>query len=125
MVEDLDKKENIIYAIGDNGLYILKNDLIDDVDSDPGKTSTYYLYQNYPNPFNPVTNINYILHNTEFVVLKVYDVLGNEIKTLVNEEQPSGSYSLQFNASGLSSGVYFYRMQAGNFSDTRKFILMK
>jgi len=83
------------------------------------------LKQNYPNPFNPRTSIQYSLNNLQFVSLKVYDVLGNEISTLVNEEKPAGNYVIDFNGSILSSGVYFYRMQAGSFSDTKKFILMK
>jgi hypothetical protein len=83
------------------------------------------LKQNYPNPFNPRTSIQYTLNNLLFVSFKVYDVLGNEISILVNEEKPAGNYEIDFNGSDLSSGVYFYRMQAGSFSDTKKFTLMK
>jgi len=93
------------------------------------------LKQNYPNPFNPRTSIQYTLNNLQFVSLKVYDVLGKEVSTLVNEEKPAGEYVVEFSAIGgsasggnaytLSSGVYFYRMQAGSFSNTKKFILMK
>lgn len=85
----------------------------------------FSLNQNYPNPFNPVTCINYTLINTEFVSLKVYDVLGNEIATLVNEEKQSGKYKIDFNASNLAGGVYFYRLQAGAFNETKKMILLK
>ena len=85
----------------------------------------FSLEQNYPNPFNPVTTINYTIAAKELVSIKVYDVLGNEIATLVNEEKPAGNYSVNFNASKLSSGVYFYRMQAGGFVETKKLILMK
>ncbi|MHB8336102.1 MAG: T9SS type A sorting domain-containing protein [Ignavibacteriaceae bacterium] len=99
--------------------------LIGGVNKPPQFLSNYTLEQNYPNPFNPVTTINYTVAAKDFVSIKVYDVLGNEIATLVNEEKSAGSYSVNFNASKLSSGVYFYRMQAGNFAETKKLILMK
>ena len=88
-------------------------------------TSEFSLSQNYPNPFNPVTIINYQLTNRSFVSLKVYDVLGNEVASLVNEEKPAGSYSVKFDASRLSSGVYFYKLNAGSFVQTKKMILMR
>jgi hypothetical protein len=87
--------------------------------------TTYDLAQNYPNPFNPVTNISYQLAKGGYVTLKVYNLLGHEIATLVNEYKPHGKYDIRFDASNLASGVYFYEMQAGSFSDTKKFILMK
>ncbi len=85
----------------------------------------YSLSQNYPNPFNPSTTIQFSVPSSEFVTLKVYDVLGNEVATLVNEEKPAGSYLVEFNASYLSSGIYFCKIQAGNFSETKKLTLMK
>jgi len=85
----------------------------------------FFLYQNYPNPFNPTTTINFSVPSSEFVTLKVFDVLGNELSTLVNEEKPVGSYKVEFDASRLSSGIYFYRLSAGEFIQTRKMILMK
>ncbi len=85
----------------------------------------FSLSQNYPNPFNPITKINYSIPQTSFVTMKVYDLLGKEIVTLVNEEKSVGNYEVEFNANNLSSGIYFYRIQAGNFIDTKKFILMK
>ncbi len=91
--------------------------------------SVFNLMQNYPNPFNPTTTIKYQLLEISFVTFKVYDVLGNEIATLVNEEKPAGSYEIEFSAAGggneLTSGIYFYRLQAGNFVETKKMILMK
>ncbi|MHB8338621.1 MAG: T9SS type A sorting domain-containing protein [Ignavibacteriaceae bacterium] len=87
--------------------------------------SNYTLEQNYSNPFNPVTTINYTVPEKGFVTIKVYDLLGKEVASLVNEEKNSGSYSAEFNGSKLSSGVYFYRMQAGSFVETKKLILMK
>ncbi|MBI5402782.1 MAG: T9SS type A sorting domain-containing protein [Ignavibacteriae bacterium] len=85
----------------------------------------FELFQNYPNPFNPTTNIKYQISSTGFVSLKIYDLLGKEVVTLVNEKQESGEYEVIFNGSGLSSGVYFYRLSSGDFSDVRKMILMK
>jgi hypothetical protein len=88
----------------------------------PGK---YYLFQNYPNPFNPVTKIKYQISELSFVTLRIYDVLGREITTLVNEENPAGEYEIEFDASALTSGIYFYSLHAGSFVETKKMILMK
>ncbi len=85
----------------------------------------FYLAQNYPNPFNPSTSIKYAIGNKQFVTLKVYDVLGNEVATLTNEEKSAGIYSVTFDASKLASGIYFYTLRAGNFVETKKLILMK
>ncbi|OGU82671.1 MAG: hypothetical protein A2W11_03200 [Ignavibacteria bacterium RBG_16_35_7] len=85
----------------------------------------FYLSQNYPNPFNPTTSIQYAVSSRQFVSLKVYDILGNEIETLVNEEKQVGTYELTWNAASLSSGVYFYQLKAGNFIETKKMILLK
>jgi photosystem II stability/assembly factor-like uncharacterized protein len=87
--------------------------------------STYNLEQNYPNPFNPSTVISYRLPVTSNVTLKVYDVLGNEIATLVNEELSVGEYEVEFSATGLTSGIYFYQLKAGQFSETKKMVLLK
>jgi hypothetical protein len=83
------------------------------------------LYQNYPNPFNPVTNIQYDLPKDVFVSIKIYDLLGREIKTLVNEYKNAGSYIVNFNGSELSSGVYFYRINAGSFNQVKRMVLIK
>jgi hypothetical protein len=85
----------------------------------------FNLEQNYPNPFNPTTQINYSIPSSRKVVLKVYDELGREVAELVNSDQSAGNYSVDFNASGLASGVYFYRLQAGSFVQMKKMILMK
>jgi uncharacterized protein (TIGR03790 family) len=87
--------------------------------------NTYSLSQNYPNPFNPTTTINYSLRNDGFVSLKVYDILGREVRALVNENQEAGEHSVYFNASNLPSGVYIYRIQAGSFVSAKKMILIK
>jgi len=86
---------------------------------------TFALEQNYPNPFNPTTTIKYQIPELSFVTLKIYDVLGREVTTLVNEEKLIGNYEVNFNAASLQSGVYFYRLQANNFTQIRKMILLK
>jgi hypothetical protein len=91
----------------------------------PTAPKTFLLEQNYPNPFNPSTTIRYQLPVASEVKLEVYDVLGKKIATLVNERQSAGSYQVVWNASGLSSGTYFYRLQAGTFTQTKKMILVK
>jgi len=85
----------------------------------------YALKQNYPNPFNPITTIKYQIPKISFVTLKVYDVLGSEIATLVNEEKPIGNYTVEFDATSLPSGVYFYRLQSGDFVETKKMVLLR
>ena len=87
----------------------------------------YKVYQNYPNPFNPSTTINFELPENNLVSLKVYDILGKEVATLLNEEKTAGYYNIQFSALGLdlSSGIYIYQLRAGNFVQTKKMILQK
>ena len=85
----------------------------------------YILKQNFPNPFNPSTTIRFQIPELSFVTLKVYDILGNEISTLINEEKYSGSYEFKFNATDLPSGIYFYQLQAGDFVQTKKMTLIK
>ena len=93
--------------------------------------SEFELSQNYPNPFNPTTKIRFTIPVTlsgvegSLVTLKFYDVLGNEVATLVNEEKPAGSYEVEFDGRKLSSGIYFYRLQAGSFAETKKMVLLK
>jgi photosystem II stability/assembly factor-like uncharacterized protein len=88
-------------------------------------TNDFKLFQNYPNPFNPVTNIKYQIQKTGQVTLKIYDITGREIKTLVNEIKNPGSYIVTFNGTELASGVYFYRIQAGDFVQVKKMLLIK
>jgi len=85
----------------------------------------YFLDQNFPNPFNPATTIKYQIPELSFVALKVFDVLGNEIATLVNEEKPTGTYKIIWNAENLPSGVYFYQLKAGSYIDTKKVVLLR
>jgi hypothetical protein len=92
----------------------------------PGEVpGVYSLAQNYPNPFNPTTNISYAIPAESFVTLKVFDILGQEVATLVNEFQNPGTYMVDFNAADFANGAYFYRLQAGNFTDVKKMVLMK
>jgi len=85
----------------------------------------FVLYQNYPNPFNPATIITYQLTINNFVSLKVYNSLGEEVATLVNEEKPAGFYEVEFNGTGMASGVYFYKIKTNEFSEIRKMMLVK
>ncbi|MCX6141938.1 MAG: T9SS type A sorting domain-containing protein, partial [Ignavibacteriales bacterium] len=94
-------------------------------DNSMGVPQEYSLKQNYPNPFNPSTNFTFQVAKEGFVSLKVYDVLGKEVATLVNEVKQAGTYGTTWNAAGFGSGIYFCKMQAGSFTETRKLILMK
>lgn len=101
---------------------------IDESNATPVLTN-YFLGQNYPNPFNPSTRIQYAIRSTQFVTLKVYDVLGKEVVTLVNEDKSAGNYEVEFNISVIknqaSSGIYFYQIKAGDFIQTKKMALIK
>jgi len=97
-------------------------DVKDDYDNLP---QNYSLFQNYPNPFNPSSIIRYDLPKEGMVSIKIYDMLGREVKTLVNEYKSVGSYNIEFNANNLTSGIYFYHLQTSDFSQTKKLILMK
>jgi photosystem II stability/assembly factor-like uncharacterized protein len=96
-----------------------------DVNNETVIVREFSLMQNYPNPFNPSTSIKYQVSSNSQVSLKVYDVLGNEVATLVNEEKPAGSYEVKFDASGLTSGIYFYTLATGSFIETKKMVLLK
>lgn len=116
----------IYVADGGGGLYILENDFAPvEVENENPHPISFSLNQNYPNPFNPTTKISYQIPELSFVSLKVYDVLGSEVAELVNEENPAGSYQIEFDATSLSSSIYFYRLQAGTYVKTKKMVLMK
>jgi hypothetical protein len=113
-----------IYRItpdGESSIFTIFSDINDKVE----KPLEFALYPNHPNPFNPETRIKYSLQSREFVSLKIYDLTGREVATLVNEEKQGGTYELNWNAAGLSSGVYLCRMQAGSFVNSRKMVLLK
>jgi hypothetical protein len=86
---------------------------------------SFNLQQNYPNPFNPTTTINYSLPKAGNVKLTVYNTLGSKVATILNEYKPAGNYSVQFNGSNIASGIYFYKIEAGQFSQIKKMILLK
>jgi hypothetical protein len=101
------------------------NKIMNENGEESNTVTTYGLDQNYPNPFNPSTRIKFSIPQSEFVSLKIYDVLGNEVATLVNEQRAPGAYEVTFDAGNLASGVYVYTLTAGDFVQTRKLMLMK
>ena len=107
------------------GLETKETDEIVSVENEGNIPGTFVLEQNYPNPFNPTTKISWQSPVGSWQTLKIYDVLGNEIATLVDEYKPTGSYEVDFNASGLSSGIYFYKLQTGNYIEMKKMVLLK
>ena len=121
-------------ATGLTEAFLLDTDISTSIEDELNVTvpEEFTLLQNYPNPFNPSTKIKYTIPNVSLsgdegsgVKLRVYDVLGNEVATLVNESKPAGTYEVEFNASNLSSGVYFNKIQAGNYFETKKMLLIK
>ncbi|MBA4251533.1 MAG: hypothetical protein C0425_06080 [Chlorobiaceae bacterium] len=129
----LDRNSGVVGTLSRWALIIFGDSISTSVKDDFVDLNTFSLSQNYPNPFNPSTLINWNQPFDGFVSLKVYDILGNEIATLVNQERKSGSYKVEFDATNLTSGIYFYRIivnqtgggTAGKFSETKKMILMQ
>ncbi len=114
------------WAVGYGGsIHKMTSSSVTSVDNQSEIPAAYQLSQNYPNPFNPSTKFEFHIANSGFVSLKVFDILGKEVATLVNEEKPSGSYTINFDASGLKSGIYFYRLAINGFSETKKMILLR
>jgi len=111
--------------VGQYCVQIFSGSIITGINNGNKIPTEYSLNQNYPNPFNPVTRINFSVPKQGFVSLKVYDVLGREVKALVNEVESPGVYSVDFNGTELSSGVYFYRMESNGFTDIKKMLLIK
>jgi len=101
------------------------NFVISNVDDEINTPDNITLYQNYPNPFNPSTKIKFEIMKTGYVKLIIYDVLGNEVSTLIRDTIPAGTYEVEFGATGLTSGIYFYKLNAGEYSQTKKMILLK
>ncbi|GBD86095.1 hypothetical protein BMS3Abin03_00004 [bacterium BMS3Abin03] len=119
-----------------NGVVYGDTTVVSVEDETPNLPKEFHLSQNYPNPFNPTTKIKFTIPQSplpggdgrgglQLVKLVVYDILGNEVATLVNEEKPAGEYEVEFNAKGLPSGIYFYQLRAGSFVDTKKMLLIK
>ena len=134
----LSSSDSVLYAVidPDNSIDELKEDNntgwnrislmnVTSVHPTTNTISSFELSQNYPNPFNPVTRINYQIPKFSHVTIKVYNILGQEIATLINEQKNAGHYSVDFNATRFASGVYFYRMQVGSFVSTKKLLLLK
>lgn len=120
----IDNKFELYIATDGDG--ILKySEQITNVESKNIIPINFQLLQNYPNPFNPTTTISYSIPEEKFITLKIYDVLGREVSVLVNEKKPAGNYKVEFNANNLSSGVYFYRLTAEGYTDTKKFVLLR
>jgi hypothetical protein len=114
------------YAIAQDSLYVRMTGITGVTDDEEEtEISSYQLFVNYPNPFNPGTTINYAISQPSFVKLKIYDTSGREIRTLVSAWRAAGKYSVHFDASGLASGVYFYSLQAGDFKNMRKMLLLR
>ena len=120
------------FGIGESDIWLIKTTPdISEVENDTNEIiSNFSLHQNYPNPFNPVTKIKFEIpgqarNDNTLVTLKVYDILGREVATIVNEEKPAGEYDVEFNGSNLPSGIYFYQLKAGSFVETKKMILLK
>jgi photosystem II stability/assembly factor-like uncharacterized protein len=107
------------------GFYRRQANIFNGINNISEVSSEYSLTQNYPNPFNPLTKIKYSIRNNSFVSLKVYDITGKEIETLVNEKQNAGTYEISFHGGGLASGIYFYKIIAGDFVQVKKMILLK
>jgi photosystem II stability/assembly factor-like uncharacterized protein len=123
------------YAVGENGLILKYKRNITSAENNVQLPEKFVLYQNYPNPFNPVTKIKFTVPSPTvlqspyredmLITLMVYDVLGNEVAMLVNEEKPAGNYEVEFNANGLTSGIYFYRLIADGFIRTKKMLILR
>ena len=104
---------------------IYKTTIITNIANDNNVEYNFSLNQNYPNPFNPSTKISYQIPERSFITIKVYSILGKEVRTLVEEEQPAGNYEVEFDAPNLRSGIYFYQLKAGGFVETKKMILLR
>lgn len=117
--------ENDLYAAMDSATAKYPTVLTSVRRDETAAPAGFALQQNFPNPFNPSTTVSFSVGASSFVTMKVYDALGREVRTLVSQQMESGSYSASFSADDLSSGLYYYTLQAGNFRETRKMMLMK
>jgi photosystem II stability/assembly factor-like uncharacterized protein len=125
-ITDIKKDNSGKYFFGTTREGLYEVDIVTGVDEDNySMPEDFMLYQNYPNPFNPTTTIRYQTPKAGIINLKVYDVLGKEVATLVDEYKPAGSYSIEFNGEGLASGIYIYQLRAGRIIKSNKMVLMK
>jgi len=127
-------KNNIGFAAGSGGLILRYDNGVTNISQTNENiiADHFYLYQNFPNPFNPSTTISYSIPENGIVTLKVFDALGTEVRYLVDEAQEAGYHQVEFNAEGLSSGIYFYKLKvypanggAGEYNSTKKLVLLK
>ena len=127
VVVDPDNKIDEIHNDNNRGWKVLSIESVTGIDDedDAAAIESFSLEQNYPNPFNPATIIKFSIPENSIVQLKIFDILGREITTLINEEKPSGIYEVEFNAEQLASGVYFYQLKAGAFKETKKMMFLK
>ena len=114
-----------IFAGTSSGVWVTGSPIVVKVDREISIPLTFTLKQNFPNPFNPSTNISFSIPSKSFVSLKIFDLLGREVATIVSEEISAGYYTREWNATNMPSGIYFYRIQAGSFTGTKKLILLK
>ena len=117
--------DNILFCGTSDGVFHTTSSITSVEDKKAIFIKTFELYQNYPNPFNPSTKISYSIPKLGFVTLKVYDILGREVGNLVNEEKNAGNYEVEFNGNNLSSGIYIYKLQVGNYHSVKKMLLIK
>lgn len=108
-----------------NAYLMVLNEITNVKTEEVADLENYQLFQNYPNPFNPLTIIKYQILETSFVTIKVFDVLGNEVETLVNKETLAGIYQVYFDSTKQSSGIYFYKLLVGNFVEIKKMVILK
>jgi len=120
-----DSDRKTLYITAGTDLFRIRLAPVTSVKDEGSLLENYKLYQNYPNPFNPITNIGFYVPSRAFVSLKVYDVLGNKVATLVNEEKPAGEYKVKYNAQNLCSGIFFYKLDAGDFTQIKKLVLLR
>ncbi|MCU0406306.1 MAG: T9SS type A sorting domain-containing protein [Ignavibacteriaceae bacterium] len=116
--------DNNVYVVGGNTAKINQG-AVTSLNDDEATPDVFILEQNYPNPFNPATTISFSIPSSAFTSLKIYDVLGNEVKSLLNDNLIAGYHVVDFKAEGLRSGVYFYKLESGNYVETKKMILLK
>jgi hypothetical protein len=124
-VQTLTARDTTLFVGGYGGVWRRPVSEMSNDEDAPVLPPSFSLEQNYPNPFNPITVIKWESPENCVQRLKIYDVLGNEVKTLVNEYKPAGSYEINFDASGLATGVYFYQLKAGKYITVKKMILLR
>ena len=124
-VYDIFQKGQSVYTTGESGAIFKKDLAVSILQTNSGIPDEFSLSQNYPNPFNPSTNIKFDISKLSNVKLRVYDILGNEIAVLVNKLLKPGSYTANFDGSGLASGIYYLRLEADGYSKVRKMNLLK